>query len=76
MFPLKRLCWLVLQPTGAPRGRRNAPPRSRQPYNGGGAGRGTANGSTTAAARAPEVSALHRFLANFSRWAAVFLVQY
>lgn len=56
------LCLRALQPTGAPRGRRNAAPRSRQPYNGGGAGRGTANGSTTTAARTPGVSARNQLL--------------
>lgn len=65
-FPLTRtalkfisttiLCLPILQPTGAPRGRRNAPARSRQPHNGGGAGRGAANGATTAAARTSGVS--------------------
>ncbi|CBN73862.1 Novel Sm-like protein with long N-and C-terminal domains [Ectocarpus siliculosus] len=43
------------QPTGAPRGRRNGTPRSRQLINGGGAGRGAAGGTsaTSAPARTP-----------------------
>ncbi|CAN0393796.1 unnamed protein product [Ectocarpus sp. 12 AP-2014] len=43
------------QPTGAPRGRGNGTPRSRQLINGGGAGRGAAGGTsaTSAPARMP-----------------------
>lgn len=51
---LPTYCWPALQPTGAPRGRRNAQPRSRQPYNGG-AGRGGASSTSGATARAPGV---------------------